>query len=153
MRHTIMRSLWLGKEVLTQPRKANLIAFLLIVAGPSFAARSQAVQAQIATQPQTAPQAPHFIASPTSGQAPLTVTFCASAGIGLDFGDGTSSGMGLAQSGDCPGGSPVMVKHLYAQAGTYRLSGFPCPSSAREESCREAARQAATVTITITSAR
>jgi hypothetical protein len=153
MRPMIMRSFWSGKEVLTQSHRANLIAFLLIVAGPAFAATSEAVQAQIATPTQTTPQAPHFTASPTSGQAPLTVTFCASAGIGLDFGDGTGGGMGLAQSGDCPGDSPAMVKHTYARAGTYRLSGFPCPSSARAEICREEARQAATVTITITSAR
>jgi hypothetical protein len=135
------------------PSAANLIAFLLCLAGLAFAVTPAAVQAQIATQTQTTPQAPHFTALPTSGQAPLTVTFCASAGIGIDFGDGTSGGMGLAQSSDCPGGSPVMVKHTYAGAGTYRLSGFPCPSSASEESCREAARQAGIVTITITSAR
>ena len=35
----------------------------------------------------------YFTAAPTSGQAPLTVTFCAFAGIAIDFGDGTSSGM------------------------------------------------------------
>jgi hypothetical protein len=91
-------------------------------------------------------QAPHFTASPTSGQAPLTVTFCASAGIGVDFGDGTSS-RGIAPSGACPMGD-VSFTHIYTAAGTYQLRGFPCPSS-HDTICGEVARQANTVTITV----
>jgi hypothetical protein len=93
-----------------------------------------------------------FTASPTSGQAPLTVTFCSSAGIAIEFGDGTSSGMGVAQSGECPTDAFVTTKHTYAAAGTYQLSGSPCPSSAYGNSCGEAARQASSVQITVTPA-
>src|SRR5206468_12010694 len=127
-------------------------ALLLFLIGSAFVAMAHDGHAQILAQ-QTTAQIPHFTASPISGQAPLTVTFCASAGIALDFGDGSSGGMGLAKSGDCPGGGPVMVKHTYAREGTYRLSGFPCPSSAHAQICHEAARQASTVTITTTSPR
>src|SRR6266705_3519319 len=96
------------------------------------------------------PGAAHFTASPTSGQAPLTVAFCASAGIGIDFGDGTSSAMGMARHGDCPAGSSSHTTHTYTAAGTYQLSGFPCPSSTHGSNCAEMARQASTVKITVT---
>ena len=59
-----------------------------------------------------------FIASPTFGKAPLTVTFCSIAGVGIDFGDGTSSGMDMAQSGDCPAGSSftsMVEAYLYCR--------------------------------------
>ena len=84
-------------------------------------------------------QSERFTASPTSGPAPLTVTFCASAGIVINFGDGTSGSMGIAQSGECPAGSLSVVRHTYAAAGTYQLSGLPCPSSTHGESCGEVA--------------
>jgi PKD repeat protein len=70
-----------------------------------------------------------FTVSPTSGRAPLTVTFCASAGIAIDFGDRTSSGMGVAPSGVCPEGAASYVTHTYATAGSYQLHGSPCPSA------------------------
>jgi hypothetical protein len=38
-------------------------------------------------------QTVHFTAAPIAGPTPLIVRFCASAGISIDFGDGTSSGM------------------------------------------------------------
>ena len=94
-------------------------------------------------------QPPYFTASPTSGRAPLTVTFCASAGIAIDFGDGTSSAMGMAQSGDCLAGSTSYVKHIFTAAGTYQLRGFPCPSP-HDSICGEVAQQASAVTIAVT---
>jgi PKD repeat protein len=94
----------------------------------------------------------YFTAAPTSGQAPLTVTFCAFAGIAIDFGDGTSSAMGMAQGGDCPAGASSMTKHTYVAAGSYQLNGFPCPSSAHGMICGEVAQQAGTVKITVTPA-
>jgi hypothetical protein len=95
-------------------------------------------------------QSERFTASPTSGRAPLTVTFCASAGIVINFGDGTSGSMGIAQSGECPAGSLSVARHTYAAAGAYQLSGLPCPSSTHGASCGEVARQAGTVTINVT---
>jgi hypothetical protein len=88
-----------------------------------------------------------FDAIPTSGPAPLTVRFCASAGIGVDFGDGVSSGMG-PPSGACPRGG-VSVTHTYTAAGVYRLRGFPCPGS-QNTNCGEVAQKAAAVVITVT---
>lgn len=99
---------------------------------------------------ETEAQSGQFSASPTTGRAPLTVRFCASAGIGIDFGDGSSSGMGIAQSGTCPAGSPMTAKHTYAKPGTFQLRGFPCPSAVDENPCAEVARIAGTVTITVT---
>ena len=96
-------------------------------------------------------QPPRFTASPTSGPAPLTVTFCASAGIGIDFGDGTTSGMGMARRNDCPAGSSSFATHIYSVAGTYQLRGFPCPSP-HENICGEVARQAGTIKIIVTAA-
>jgi hypothetical protein len=130
------------------PRAANLIAFLLFLAGLAFAATSQAVQAQILAQ-QPTPQAPQFTASPTSGQAPLTVTFCASAGIGLNFGDGTVSQMGIAQGDECPKGPTSVVRHTYTAPGTYQIRGFPCPG-AHAATCGKVAEMAGTVTIIVT---
>jgi hypothetical protein len=49
-------------------------------------------------------QAARFTASPTSGNVPLTVVFCADAGIVIEFGDGARGGMGEAPSGACPAG-------------------------------------------------
>ena len=95
---------------------------------------------------------PHFTASPTSGRAPLTVTFCASAGVAIDFGDGTSSAMGLAQSGDCPVGGTSHIKHIYTAAGTYQLRGAPCPGS-QNTNCGEVAMQASAVKIIVTPAQ
>lgn len=99
---------------------------------------------------ETKAQSGQFSASPTSGQAPLTVTFCASAGISIEFGDGDSSGMSVAESGTCPVGSPMTARHTYASAGTFQLRGFPCPSAADENPCAEVARIAGTVKITVT---
>ena len=98
---------------------------------------------------ETEAQSDQFSASPTSGRAPLTVTFCASAGIAIDFGDGSSSGMSIAQSGECPAGSPMTAKHTYAAAGTFQVHGSPCPVAGANP-CGEAARIASTVKITVT---
>jgi hypothetical protein len=93
-----------------------------------------------------------FSASPTSGPAPLTVKFCASAGIGIDFGDGMSSGMGIAQSVDCPAGETSYTTHTYMAPGTYQLRGLPCPSQ-HDIVCGGVAAQASATTITVTPAR
>jgi hypothetical protein len=95
---------------------------------------------------------PHFTASPTSGRAPLTVTFCASAGVAINFGDGTSSAMGMAQSGDCPVGRTSHIKHTYTAAGTYQLRGAPCPGS-QNTNCGEVAKQASAVKIIVAPAQ
>ena len=94
-------------------------------------------------------QSPLFTASPTSGPAPLRVTFCASAGIGIDFGDGGTSGMGIARKDDCPRGGSSFATHTYSMVGTYQLRGFPCPSP-HENLCGEVARQASTLKIVVT---
>jgi hypothetical protein len=97
-------------------------------------------------------QPPRFTASPIIGPAPLTVKFCASAGIGIDFGDGTTGGMGIARSGECTEGEPSYVTHTYVAAGTYQLRGFPCPSP-HGAICGGVAQQAGEVRITVTPSR
>jgi hypothetical protein len=94
-------------------------------------------------------QPPAFTATPISGRAPLTVKFCATAGIGIDFGDGTSSGMGMAQRGDCPAGVNSYATHTYVTAGIYQLRGFPCPG-VNAASCGAVAAQASAIRITVT---
>lgn len=94
--------------------------------------------------------AAQFTASPTSGTAPLIVKFCAAAGIAIDFGDGTSSGMQAAAPRDCPGFSNSAF-HMYTRAGIYHLRGGPCPSSALHPECGEAAEEASAVVITVKS--
>jgi len=93
-----------------------------------------------------------FFATPTSGRAPLTVRFCASAGIVLDFGDGTSGGMADARSGECPPGALTTTVHTYATPGTYGLRGSPCPSP-HGAVCGEVAQLAGSVKITVTPAQ
>lgn len=138
----------LWKTKVTRPIEVNALVLFGAILGLAFAAMSGAAQAQIGTQTQTAP-APRFTASPTSGQAPLTVTFCASAGIGLNFGDGTLSQMGIAQNDECPEGLTSAVRHTYTAPGTYQLRGFPCPS-AHAAICGKVAEMAGTVTIIVT---
>ena len=94
-------------------------------------------------------QSPLFSAAPTSGPAPLTVTLCASAGILIDFGDGSRSGLAMPQDGVCATAGSVFVKHTYTMPGTYQLRGFPCPSP-HAEVCEEVAHQASKVSITVT---
>ena len=96
------------------------------------------------------PSAPYFSASPASGPAPLTVKFCASAGIGIDFGDGTSGGMGPAHAADCAKPAAVFTTHVYEKPGTYKLGGFPCPG-VNAAQCGAVADQAKTLTVTVTS--
>jgi hypothetical protein len=91
---------------------------------------------------------PHFAVSPTSGRAPLSVVFCASAGITIDFGDGTTSWMDKAPPSACPAGDGSYVTHTYTAAGTYQLRGFPCPSS-HDALCGGVAQQASAVKITV----
>jgi hypothetical protein len=93
-------------------------------------------------------QSPFFSAAPTSGPAPLTVTLCASAGIVIDFGDGSRSGLGMPPNGVCPTAGSVFAKHTYTTPGTYQLRGFPCPSP-HAEVCEEVAQQASKVSITV----
>ena len=97
-------------------------------------------------------QSVHFIAAPTAGPTPLIVRFCASAGITIDFGDRTSSGMQGARDGDCPAGLSYFVSHTYTAPGIYHLRGFPCPSSMLHPECGDAAGQASSVTVTVTGA-
>jgi hypothetical protein len=97
------------------------------------------------------PTPPSFTATPTSGRAPLMVKFCAMAGITIDFGDGASSGMDIAQSSDCPTGFGSYTTHTYATAGVYQLRGIPCPG-VNAAVCGAAADQASAVKITVTSA-
>jgi hypothetical protein len=96
-------------------------------------------------------QAAHFDASPTSGTAPLTVRFCASVGIAIDFGDGTSSAMGMPPSGTCPVGE-VYSTHTYVAPGTFNLRGLPCPGSLNTN-CGEVSQKASAVVITVTAAQ
>ena len=97
-------------------------------------------------------QTVHFAAAPIAGPTPLIVRFCASAGINIDFGDGTSSGMQGGRNGDCPAGLSYFVSHTYTAPGIYHLRGFPCPSSMLHPECGEAAGQASSVTVTVTGA-
>ncbi len=66
-----------------------------------------------------------FFASPSSGNAPLTVSFSGtvnSAGYSIDFGDGTSSGDVRCGHGGCPpspSSSSVNTTHAYTSPGTY----------------------------------
>ena len=123
---------------------------VLVLSLPTMLFLMPAGQAQIGA---SGTQSSYFAASRTSGEAPLTVTFCASAGITIDFGDGTSSGMGIARNGDCPMANSLMTRHTYTTAGDYQLTGLPCPSSTHGESCGEVARQASSVKIIVAPAR
>jgi hypothetical protein len=106
----------------------------------------------VAAQPPTNGRQPaHFSASPISGPAPLTVTFCASAGITIDFGDGSIGGMGNASDRDCPAGDPSYTSHTYRAHGVYRLRGIPCPGI-HAAICGDVANQASATTITVTPA-
>ncbi len=91
----------------------------------------------------------YFSASPMSGKAPLIVEFCASAGIGIDFGDGTSGGMGIAPEGRCPRPGSVSTTHNYQNKGAYKLKGFPCPG-VNAVQCGAVASQANTIIIEVT---
>jgi len=119
----------------------------------ALAAALSTIAAPCAQTTANDPRSVYFAASPTSGPAPLTVKFCASAGIGLDFGDGTSSGMGIAQAGDCPAAGSLMTTHTYTAPGTFQVTGRPCPSSSHAASCAEVARQASSTTITVAPTR
>ena len=124
----------------------NIFGF---VAMPIIAAAG--IVAAAHAQPTTdGKQAPYFTASPISGPAPLTVTFCSSAGIGVDFGDGTYS-MGPAPTGACQSGQSGFT-HTYTQPGNYQLRGAPCPSP-HDVVCGGTAEQASAVKITVTSPR
>jgi PKD repeat protein len=100
-------------------------------------------------------QAESFSASPRSGPAPLTVKFCASAGVVIDFGDGTRSGMGAAGPGDCPAGLGSLgsyVSHTYTTPGEYRLSALPCPGI-HAAACGPPAAQARATVINVSPAQ
>jgi hypothetical protein len=99
-----------------------------------------------------AQQPASFSATPTSGRAPLTVRFCSSVGISIDFGDGTSGGMGEARAGDCPNDMASHTTHTYTAPGTYQLRGFPCPG-VNAAACGQVAQLAGNVKITVTQAQ
>jgi len=122
---------------------ATSLVFRLIVGGMIVAAVAADTQ-QARSEPAS------FIASPTSGPAPLTVKFCASAGISINFGDGAGSGMGASPRGACPSEAPMYATHVYAAPGSYRLLGSPCPSAGGDNVCGEVAQQASAVTIAVT---
>jgi len=94
------------------------------------------------------PSPDYFSASPISGKAPLIVKFCASAGIGIDFGDGTSAGMGIAPEGTCPQPGSAFTTHKYENTGAYKLKGFPCPGG-NAIHCGAVASQANAITIEV----
>jgi PKD repeat protein len=116
------------------------------VTGRLFIAQLATVVALAQSIPSGA-QTAHFTASPRSGPAPLTVTFCASAGITIDFGDGTCSGMGTPPSGACAAGD-TYVTHTYVAPGTYQLRGFPCPG-VNAAACGSVAEQASAIHIVV----
>jgi len=135
----------------TEPGRSKSHSTVAVLAGRLAAAvlgMCAVLGAVAGPRPQVIAQTVHFTASPTSGPAPLTVKFCASAGIVIDFGDGTRSGMQGARGGACPAGLSTYVLHTYTAPGTYHLRGFPCPSSMLNPECGEAAGQAAGVTVT-----
>jgi|GEM_PF-6775768 hypothetical protein len=92
----------------------------------------------------TPPAAPNptpvatFTASPTSGAAPLTVTFSSSQGGTINFGDGQTGTIPPAQCAQTAtiGSTPICdqgtVTHVYTSAGTYTATlginaGYTCP--------------------------
>lgn len=90
-------------------------------------------------------------ASPTSGSAPLTVTFRTTAGdeesFSVDFGDGTSAKMGVSE-----GGVARAVSHIYTRTGTYTaqlVSGTGCSDAAVQAGCLGVSRLLGSVTITV----
>ena len=125
---------------------ATSLVFSLIAGGVIVAA--------VAADTQRARSEPaRFIASPTSGSAPLLVKFCASAGIAINFGDGAGSGLGAPPRGVCPSEAPMYATHVYTAPGIYRLVGSPCPSASGGDVCGEVAQQASAVTIVVTPRR
>jgi PKD repeat protein len=122
-----------------------MVVRALVVALSANLAAATTIKAQSAT---TGEQTPYFSATPISGRVPLTVTFCASVGIALDFGDGASSAMGMTQRGECPAGLTSYLSHTYAAVGTYQLRGLPCPGS-MYTTCGAVAQQASAVQITV----
>ena len=118
------------------------IAWIIGVVSSATFAGAQAASAQ-------APDSTYFSASPTSGKAPLIVKFCASSGIGIDFGDGTSGGMGVAPDGTCPRPESAFTTHSYEHPGAYKLKGFPCPG-VNAASCGAVAGQANAIAIEVT---
>ncbi len=94
-----------------------------------------------------------FTASPTSGAAPLTVSFRTTAGdeetYTVEFGDGTSAQMSVIEGGAARG-----VNHTYTSAGTYtaqlvRKSGT-CYINGVAASCGAPDQLMGTVFITVT---
>lgn len=75
---------------------------------------------------------PSFSATPTSGPAPLTVSFTANAkGIDpsrfkIDFGDGSAK---LCNSTFCPGAGGWTLQHSYTTVGTYTATLLALPSA------------------------
>ncbi|MDB5238359.1 MAG: repeat containing protein [Candidatus Kaiserbacteria bacterium] len=93
-----------------------------------------------------------FTASPTSGTAPLTVSFSASGPSGTNFssisyGDGTSGSLNAAPvCASCNAASSA--SHVYATAGTYTVTLGYMPPCAVGMACAQVV-QTKTVTITV----
>lgn len=103
---------------------------------------------------------PTFSVSPTSGSAPLAVTFSAGwanfpgGNYSIDFGDGTNDSLRVTLSSNpCPASGPCITAangwapHTYTSAGTYaaRLATDPCPGM----KCAARVDFLGTVTITV----
>lgn len=94
-----------------------------------------------------------FSANPSSGYAPLTVTFTSNTSGTVTFGDGASAQLnancltGLSGSQNCSTGN-YFVAHTYASRGSYTATLWTsyCPPGAY---CIQASQQAGTVAITV----
>ena len=131
-----------GSIDLPSMRKLLPALSILAVMLPSCA------QAQDVTPPTTPPNPPPsyppFSASPTSGSAPLLVTF-GSTGFGtITFGDGSTGAMsgGLPTCFTC--GPAFSANHTYSAAGTYTATFTPtCTGTG----CTPLAPQKITITV------
>ncbi len=97
-----------------------------------------------------------FSGSPTSGSAPLSVTFYSNTGGSIDFGDGSSGLMMpltvLCAAGANCGGSSTYAYHTYTSSGTYtaKLLGPGCdPAPLGQVSCLSVRPILGTITITV----
>lgn len=123
------------------------------LAPPTFAAGQTGLLPEILTP--VASSGAKLSATPTSGRAPLTVSFRAEGpprtpvGSAIDFGDGTA---GILQPAPvCFGcNSLAIAQHTYTNAGTYPatlLAEWLCPEGQLECAAPSAAQSMGSVTI------